>query len=201
MPQPDAEPRRDATPAKTTFAAAGLADTVLVKVGGSLLDLPDLGTRLRELPGILGHPCRLLIGGGEAADLIRRLHRTHDLDSAASHRLAIAAMDLNAAVVREMLGNSSAESVLSAVSEVAACEASGLAVPASWDVTSDSIAAFAARRRRCPLLLAKSLPPPQSVAVAAARGIVDPYFVTANAGRPIGWINLRMTDPISVRLN
>ena len=45
---------------------------IVVKVGGSLYDLPDLGPRLRRFLDGLDDPDRLVVpGGGAAADVVR----------------------------------------------------------------------------------------------------------------------------------
>ena len=73
-------------------------------------------------------------------------------------------------------------------------------LPSVWAVTSDSIAAAIAMAGGHRLVLAKSIPPPQSIGVAVARGQVDSYFPTAAAGLDVDWLNLRTPHPIAVRL-
>lgn len=51
---------------------------VVVKVGGSLFDLPDLGPRLRAWLKTLRTADVLLVpGGGPTADVVRSLDRAH----------------------------------------------------------------------------------------------------------------------------
>src|SRR5438128_2120405 len=70
---------------------------VVVKVGGSLFDLPDLGVRLRTFLDHIGtHRVLLIPGGGASADVVRTLDRTHRLGEEAAHWLALRAMTLNA---------------------------------------------------------------------------------------------------------
>ena len=53
---------------------------LVAKVGGSLFDLPDLRQRLnRWLVAQADTPVLLIPGGGELADAVRNLHRTHGL--------------------------------------------------------------------------------------------------------------------------
>ena len=166
---------------------------LLVKIGGSLLDLPNLRDRLLALPTLLGGTCTFVVGGGDAAELARKFQRTHGLDDTAAHDLAVEAMRLTACFVRSLLGDA-----YDMVWEVWDDDISDL--PASWDVTSDSIAAHLARKTERELVLAKSVPPPRSIAVAAARGDVDRYFETAASGLAVHWLNLRTPDPICVRI-
>lgn len=175
---------------------------VLVKVGGSLLDLPELRDRLRRLPLMLEQPMRLVVGGGSAADLIRRLQPVHQLGEADAHRVAIGTMDLNGQLVHALIDGAQGDFGVLPVADV--LRDRGIELPSSWSVTSDSVAAAIAASLQWDLILAKSIPPPGSVDVAVARGDVDPYFPTASRplagqGRSIGWINLRTSDPVIVR--
>jgi 5-(aminomethyl)-3-furanmethanol phosphate kinase len=77
---------------------------IIVKVGGSLFDLPDLRQRLRSRLGQLGAANVLLVpGGGATADAIRIFDATHQLGEEASHWLALQAMSLNARMLQELL--------------------------------------------------------------------------------------------------
>src|SRR4051812_37350042 len=84
----------------------------LVKVGGSLLDWPELPRRLRSF---LDHETHhgtevkivLIVGGGAAADFIRGMDRIHHLGDDAAHRLAIHSLDLSAQVLQALLPGSS----------------------------------------------------------------------------------------------
>ena len=63
---------------------------VIVKVGGSLYDLPDLGPRLlRLLDRPEMQPTFVVPGGGRLVDDIRGLDRLHRLGEEASHWLAL----------------------------------------------------------------------------------------------------------------
>src|SRR5947209_1436057 len=70
---------------------------VVVKVGGSLYDLPDLGPRLgRWLGASPGRRALLVPGGGPTADVIRQFDACHGLGEATAHELALRALTLNA---------------------------------------------------------------------------------------------------------
>jgi aspartokinase-like uncharacterized kinase len=176
-------------------------DAVL-KVGGSLYGSGSLPGLMRELAAA-ARTRRLLVvpGGGPFADSVRRAGRRHALGMKAAHRMAILAMDqygwllsdLHPAAVpvrtleraRRVARSGRLPVLLASVVTAASDE-----LPASWRVTSDSIAAWVARRagaRR--LILVKSVNPSRSrggrrSAEAAEdsprrlaeRGIVDPAF-------------------------
>ena len=77
------------------------------------------------------------------------------------------------------------------------------ALPASWDVTSDSIAArIAALSRASRLTLLKSaLPPGGTIAAATAAGYVDRYFPQAcRAIERVDCVNLRLDSVTAMQL-
>jgi len=129
------------------------ASPLVVKVGGSLFDrtAPLLGI-FREV----GRPVLIVPGGGKFADLVRRL----DVSEDAAHWMAIAGM--------EQFGWYIASHGVPAVSTLTL--PSKMAVflpycalrkadplPHSWDVTSDTIAAWVAHELSADLLLLKSV--------------------------------------------
>ena len=152
------------------------------KLGGSLLDLPDLGERLKACFESAPKECPVLIvGGGSAADLVREWDPRHRLGDAAAHQLAMAAMELNARLVRILLSRigmavgldwrSAGETDVIVPDMLREIENAGEdAVPEeSWDVTSDSLAAWLAGRcgaRR--LVFLKSVAWPETLGTAKA---------------------------------
>jgi aspartokinase-like uncharacterized kinase len=169
--------------------------SVVVKVGGSLYDLPGLGARLRAWLDRL--PCRevlLVPGGGPAADVVRDLDRLHQLGEEAAHWLALRALAVNARFLAALLPGAvvvghpdacpaawqaPAPAVLDPHAFARADEGRPGALPHAWAVTSDSLAARAAavaRARR--LVLLKSAPPPGPLdwAEAGRLGFVDGHF-------------------------
>jgi 5-(aminomethyl)-3-furanmethanol phosphate kinase len=199
---------------------------VVYKLGGSLLTLGDLE---RRLTGVLKQPLSLptqaaagrpleqavLVGGGQAADVVRNWDRSHKLGAERSHDLALAAMAFNARLVNSLLHASELVPRRSLVRK--ACARGMIAVldpavvlaeaerraserlPRSWDVTSDSIAAFLAIEwRAAALVLIKSTPRPAGLSPigAARRGAVDRYFPHLAARIPlVAWANLRSKRP------
>jgi aspartokinase-like uncharacterized kinase len=67
---------------------ANSSGPVVVKVGGSLFDLPDLGPRLEVWLGAR-RSVVLVPGGGPTTDVVRALDRTHRLGEEAAHWLAL----------------------------------------------------------------------------------------------------------------
>src|SRR5437763_14345584 len=77
----------------------------VVKIGGSLYDLPDLGPRLRDwLLTLTASKVLLVPGGGPTADVIREFDRVHGLGEQVAHDLALRSLTLNAWFLAELLG-------------------------------------------------------------------------------------------------
>ena len=198
---------------------AAVKPVLVIKVGGSLLDLPDLKHRLEDLLMLVGQRERvlLLIGGGGAAELVRGWDRLHGLSDEAAHQLAIAAMSVNALLVSELLPrtaiagsmveaelawNEGAAAIIHPERWLARYEADAAAGLAhDWSVTSDSIAAWIALQQGAGLLLVKSIDPPVAgLHEAAVMGVVDAAFPTLAAELPyIDWVNLRVDSPVRRR--
>ncbi len=164
---------------------------VVVKVGGSLFDLPALGGRLSRWLGELG-PARVLLvpGGGAAADAVRDLDHHQRLGEETSHWLALRAMSFNAHFLQALLPSSSVVArpwpdsargpcLLDAYSFARFDDRSPGSLPHSWQVTSDSVAARAAVvGDAAELVLLKSVTVAKGTSWedAAEAGIVDALF-------------------------
>lgn len=186
--------------------------TVVIKVGGSLFDLPDLATRLSRLLYEMENRQPLIIcGGGAAADLVRDWDKTYHLGAETAHWLAIQALMLNEQLLAELLP---AARVISTQQEaIAVWKENGIPIlcsytclkqtseteipplPASWDVTSDSIAAWVSLAWSAEeLLLLKSvdLPTGMPLRELSLKGFIDAYFPTFSESLPrLTWCNLR----------
>jgi 5-(aminomethyl)-3-furanmethanol phosphate kinase len=177
----------------------------VVKVGGSLYDLPDLRLRLRHwLAGHSAASVLLVPGGGATADVLRDLDRTHHLGEAVSHQLALQSLTVSAAFLSALLDDAPiVASPLDRWTGVAILDAAAFcardtgqdSLPASWDATSDSIAARAALVADADeLILLKSVDVPETVSwqEAAKGGMVDPLFPSLAARiRKVSAVNLR----------
>ena len=167
--------------------------TLVAKVGGSLFDLPDLKQRLQQWLKSVSGQVLLISGGGPSAEAIRQLHRIHRLPEEVSHWLAIRMMSVNGHFLKVLLGASAKNyQVLDAFSFCSEDETRQGALPHSWRVTSDSIAARVAQIYGVPLVLLKStdLPAGMSWREASTMGLVDDAFPEV-APEQTGWINLR----------
>ncbi len=190
---------------------------VVYKLGGSLLEWADLPARLdrvltRESPHTR---TAIVVGGGAAADAVRRWDMAHRLEATSAHGLAIAAMDFNARLVRELLRRLECDVVTRPhelrtggilIPEMdAELDRAGSDVPhPSWDITSDSLAAWLAQRLGAKrVVLLKSTDPPGDcrLSTATVRQVIDPCFTQLSAGLEVEWINLRGgAVPTAVRL-
>ena len=191
---------------------------VVVKLGGSLLVLPDLADRLHSVVQHLrGQKCLMVVGGGAAADDVRRLNDCYGLTPKRAHWNAIAAMSFNTANVSRVLG------CLPVISNQLEAQAAwtnhdvilvepalflrnqrttllGL-LPESWSVTSDSIAAFIALHwpsrqllfcKSCDLLS-------HTIEELCDAGLLDAWLPELlpslhEALVQISWLNLRADD-------
>lgn len=195
------------------------------KLGGSLLNLPDLRERLERLWSSDSRPV-VLVGGGELADVVRNWQRTFSLTDDIAHDLAMRTLDVTAQLLIRLVGNArtcdSPEAVASAHREGAVAVVSpgiwfaatpgwfigrprlptGL-LPESWAVTSDTLAACVAIDLAAEeLVLLKSVDWPNSGTLegAAAEEFVDCEFPGIASRLPrITWCNLR-TGQASNRL-
>lgn len=182
----------------------------MIKVGGSLLDFPGLPERLQSLMNSLATPSLLLAGGGRFADEVRRLDAIHHWPIELSHRIAIQSMSVSAALLSQWLSlplaqtHHQAERFISegasAVIEIGQWD--GIeTLPASWTITSDSLAAWAAQKCRIQcLILAKSVDLPgstKSFRELAEQGYIDSSLSDYSANlSQIEWVNLRSAHSV-----
>lgn len=190
-----------------------MSDTPIhvIKLGGSLLDLPDLGQRWNRFcdKRVTGRPL-LVVGGGDAADTVRNFDQRFKLDETEGHWLAVHAMQFNARLVEAVVPNirlaadmESAQKAwnnghVPAIDPVAwlrAIEQTGITVPHKWIFTSDSIAALLATQIGAGrlTLLKSTLPTGEcDVSDASRLGIVDEAFPTASQSvASVELVNLR----------
>ncbi len=190
----------------------------VIKVGGSLFDLPDLPSRLANFLADFSRPRPVATaGGGPAVGVIQGWSRLHTLREETAHWLAVKALTLSSLMLAEAFPGfrrvTSAAQFPDAWSEnrIPLLDPSSFLedmdagrLPRRWIVTSDSIAARMADHLRAPeLVLLKSVTPEEGMTLeAAARsGIVDAYFPTAARDVPrIVVVNLREDEPHELAL-
>jgi aspartokinase-like uncharacterized kinase len=204
----------DAARIGTTWESADVP-AIVAKVGGSLLDYGPLRGALADWLARQREAVRVVIaGGGRLAGAIRRMDETLDLGEEASHWLAIDAMRVAARVVHRLVpaarwiadwqelvdatrAKEPAIIVYDAGQFLREIEPNlpGTALPATWQVTSDSIAA---RLTEClgatELVLLKSTDPPATPSrrIASRLGLVDGFFGEATDRlKAVRFVNLR----------
>ncbi|MGD9648012.1 MAG: hypothetical protein AB7U73_20030 [Pirellulales bacterium] len=206
----------------TQFTAkSDLPGVRIVKLGGSLLDEPRLPELLRRWLDAQPQAVDVLVaGGGRLVDVVRDLDRVQTLGDERAHWLALRAMSVTAALLRELLsGSAYVEDLNTLVEEIRhgssrqtivfdcwqflrCVEAStpGERLPKSWQATSDSVAArlsvALAHHEIAPaeLVLLKSTTSACEATLddAAAAGIVDECFPRQAATLPsVRIVNLR----------
>jgi len=156
-----------------------------VKVGGGILKEVETFDAVLLALRAGAQSRRLLVvpGGGPFADAVRDVDRRLGLSDSAAHWMAVLAMDQHAHLIAARLAG--AVLVAEPREIAAALEAHGIPVlapsrwlraadplPHSWDVTSDSIAAWVAGR-----VGARALVLVKPSGAQPADAAVDPYFV------------------------
>ncbi|TIM26519.1 MAG: hypothetical protein E5Y63_28905 [Mesorhizobium sp.] len=162
----------------------------VVKLGGSTADAADMADWIAALAGSK-LPIVIVPGGGRFADQVRETQIYMDFSDTAAHAMAILAMEQFAQVILDhderLAPARSLEEMLCALDagKVPVWLPSSLAlpapdIPASWDVTSDSLAAWLAGKLGAnALLLIKQTGAffgSDTIDSLAARGIVDAGF-------------------------
>ena len=189
--------------------------TVVIKIGGSLLALPDLGERLNAvLQSLNGQKALVIIGGGAAADEIRRLDDFCELTPKRAHWDAIAAMTSNSQLIARVLGSlpvvpDRIEAALHWKTYAAVMLDTSVflrekhatfsqLLPESWDVTSDSIAGSVALDWPCDQVLFCKSCNPVSLVIdeVCIAGQFDAWITSLrpalqDAQVPLRWLNLQ----------
>ncbi len=192
------------------------SELTVVKVGGSLYDLPDLGPRLRRWSQALGGEVLLVPGGGPVANAVRELDYWHNLGEEKAHWLALGALSLNARFLAQLLGeactftlerivpptHSGALVILDPLAFACRDEVHPDHLPHTWDVTSDSVAArfaIVSGARTLVLLKSVTVPPGMGWAEASQLGYVDVLFPRlierAGPGLRVEALNFRDWQP------
>lgn len=162
---------------------------VVVKIGGSLLESGRL-TQVLATVAKRTRPVIVVPGGGKFADEVRRSQAEHGFDDASAHRLALFAMHQMANVIaarsphftpaatREEIGLAGVNGLVPVWLPTAMAGADA-SIPKTWDMTSDSLAAWLAAEIGAPdVALVKSCAVDAAAGLEDLRaaGIVDPLF-------------------------
>ena len=131
----------------------------VIKVGGSLVEDPErLIDLCAKLSGLAKNYELIVVpGGGRFADVVRNSDSRFNLSSGISHRMAILGMDQFGLVLSQITPNSCATYLLNDAKQLSEIRVVPIFLPSrlifkedplekSWDVTSDSIAAYVASR-------------------------------------------------------
>jgi aspartokinase-like uncharacterized kinase len=176
------------------------AGLTVVKLGGSFASSPFLRSILAEIEAAR---CPLVVvpGGGPFADAVREAQPGMRYGDDAAHKMALLAMAQFAEALAGLAPRLHPSSNLAAIRTALAAGtvpvwspwplADGLeALPASWDLTSDSLAAWLAGKLRAErLVMIKHGARPATLEQAAASGMVDPLFprYAGRSGAAILW--------------
>jgi hypothetical protein len=131
----------------------------LIKIGGSLAEDPAALRALCNKLGEIAKKYRIVVvpGGGKFADVVRDFDRRYVLFPDISHRMAILGMDQFGLLLSQIIPNSCATYLLNDAKQLSEIRVVPIFLPSrlmlqddplehSWDVTSDSIAAYIASR-------------------------------------------------------
>ena len=188
------------------------SSTWVVKLGGAMLEAAELPQWLGVCgaPGASGTRCVLVAGGGALADQVRALQARWRFDERLAHELALDTMRLNARLLQGLAPSlplceaTRGAELMSAPTGALIWRPPALfappALPASWAVTSDSVALWLAQALAASgLLLVKSLSPAElradSANAWAAAGVVDSYFPQLLAA---AWLPVRLISKLQV---
>lgn len=163
----------------------------IVKLGGSLADTMDLQSWLGVLARFGGGRVIIVPGGGPFANQVRRAQERWGFGDHAAHRMALLAMEQYGLMMTGIRADLTPAASVDALRDVlgrggvavwlpSAMTADKREIQQSWELTSDSLAAWLANALKASLLLlVKSVDSAESEVSAvklSARGWVDPLF-------------------------
>lgn len=165
----------------------------VIKLGGSLLGSPELPLWLDSIARHGDGKMIVVPGGGPFADAVREAQRMSGVDDRTAHQMAVMAMDQYGVMMKGLNAN-----VVTASSELEIAErgwqhramvwlpsqmvCADEQIPADWETTSDSLAAWLAGKLNADrLLLVKSRTP--VTAEAGLSALIVDGLVDANLQR------------------
>jgi hypothetical protein len=138
----------------------------VIKIGGSLIEDPAvLKVLCNKLEKIAKKYTIILVpGGSRFADVVRECDQQYALSPEISHRMAILGMDQFGFLLSQIIPNSCATYLLTDAKQLSQIRVVPILLPSrlmfqddqlehSWNVTSDSIAAYVAGRLRAPKVI------------------------------------------------
>ena len=138
----------------------------VIKVGGSLAEKPLILTTLCNKLVELSkkHSLTVVPGGSKFADVVREFNHKYTLSSDAAHKMAILGMDQFGLLLSQIIYNSYTTYSLRDTNQLSEGKSVPIILPTkllfkeapfepSWDVTSDSIAAYVASQLNAAKLL------------------------------------------------
>lgn len=194
----------------------------VVKLGGSLFDLPQLPARLRAWLAAQPPAHQVIVaGGGPLVEQVRSWHAGEAIDDEAAHWMCVDLLRVTARVLHAWLpeiplveddrlldsriGKHGA-TILGPARWMRHAEPglAGTRLPSSWETTSDSIAGrLAAALAADELVLLKSALPrtPVDLRALAAVGFVDPMMAQLSLELPpTRVVDLRADPPVEIWL-
>ena len=177
----------------------------VIKIGGSLQDSSYLSEWLDIVLQCGGGKVVIVPGGGKFADAIRQCQIRNGFDDISAHKMALLAMEQYARLFKERVPELQ---LVDDISAIHACEVNkriavwlpykmvvgASDIPASWEVTSDGLAAWLAiKLQYSSLILVKSVSMPTNYSTyeeLAARGLIDTFLVQlqADSSLDINWM-------------
>ncbi len=155
---------------------SGAGKLWVVKVGGSLCRRDDLTRIIRRVANMACPPV-VVPGGGYFADQVRSAQRRLPFSEQAAHRMAVLGMHQYGYMIADLAGlktTNSTETLRGGEVYLPPVEVVAKALPASWSVTSDSIAAWLALKIAADFLVL--LKPVAKELVGGHNSLTDEYF-------------------------
>jgi aspartokinase-like uncharacterized kinase len=181
----------------------------VIKIGGSLLGSPELERWLTLFAKFSDGQIIIVPGGGLFADAVREAQKLSKISDACAHRLAVLAMDQYGLLLANMnsdLATARNEMELDERTWQHRCIVwlpsqmvlADDTIPKSWDVTSDSIAAWLAQKVNAQqLILVKSDKPTESelsLRMMTSTGVLDEAFSEFVLNKTFGRWMLKKSD-------
>jgi dihydroneopterin aldolase len=184
----------------------------VIKLGGSFAFSPDLRDWIAAITRCTGRAV-IVPGGGPFADAVRAAQAQMGFDDGAAHHMALLAMEQYGRAIKSMHETLSLADSLDSIRRGLADDQvpvwlptqmvlSATDIPPSWDVTSDSLAAWLAGKIAAErLLLVKQVEPLHGTVGAAdlaERDIVDRAFANFHAASGVPAVILGPKDYAAV---